>query len=138
VTGSDGNIWFADLGAEEIGVATLATSQFVVTQQPPASVTAWSGFGLAVEAENSSGNLITSFNRRFPRTEIRQSSYGCNRHVSDECEFDWPVAQPGDGDRFFVEGRLAQHRIMASPVETDVDAVRPDRHDSTGLYEPPV
>ena len=34
----------------------------MVTQQPPASVTAGSGFGLTVEAEDSSGNLITSFN----------------------------------------------------------------------------
>ena len=34
----------------------------MVTQQPPASVTAGSGFGLTVQAEDSSGNLITSFN----------------------------------------------------------------------------
>ena len=33
-----------------------------MTQQPPASVTAGSGFGLTVQAEDSSGNLITSFN----------------------------------------------------------------------------
>jgi hypothetical protein len=33
-----------------------------VAQQPPASVTAGSGFGLTVEAEDSSGNLVTSFN----------------------------------------------------------------------------
>ena len=44
------------------GVATLATSNLVVTQQPPSSVTAGSGFGLTVEAEDSSGNLINSFN----------------------------------------------------------------------------
>ena len=34
----------------------------MVTQQPPASVTAGSGFGLTVQAEDGSGNLITSFN----------------------------------------------------------------------------
>ena len=34
----------------------------MVTQQPPASVTAGSPFGLTVDAENSSGNPITSFN----------------------------------------------------------------------------
>ena len=60
--GPDGNVWFTDAGTNAIGVATLTTSQLVVTQQPPASVTAGSGFGLTVEAENSSGNLITSFN----------------------------------------------------------------------------
>ena len=60
--GPDGNLWFTDAGTNAIGVATLTTSQLVVTQQPPASVTAGSAFGLTVEAENSSGNLITSFN----------------------------------------------------------------------------
>ena len=34
----------------------------MVTAQPPASVTAGSGFGLTVQAEDSSGNLVTSFN----------------------------------------------------------------------------
>jgi virginiamycin B lyase len=60
--GPDGNLWFTDLGTNSIGVATLATSQLVVTQQPPSSVTAGSGFGLTVTAEDSSGNPITSFN----------------------------------------------------------------------------
>jgi hypothetical protein len=60
-TGPDGNLWFTDSGTA-LGVATLATSQLVVTQQPPASVTAGSPFGLTVQAEDSSGNLITSFN----------------------------------------------------------------------------
>ena len=60
--GPDGNIWFTDSGTNAIGVATLTTSQLVVTQQPPASVTAGSGFGLTVQAEDSSGNPITSFN----------------------------------------------------------------------------
>ena len=61
-TGPDGNLWFTDPGTNAIGVATLTTSQLVVTTQPPASVTAGSPFGLTVEAENSSGNPITSFN----------------------------------------------------------------------------
>ena len=43
-----------------IGVDYL--NNLVVTQQPPASVTAGSGFGLTVQAQDSSGNLITSFN----------------------------------------------------------------------------
>jgi uncharacterized delta-60 repeat protein len=34
----------------------------LVTRQPPASVTAGSVFGLTVEAEDSSGNLLSSFN----------------------------------------------------------------------------
>ena len=59
--GPDGNLWFTDPGTNAIGVATLATSQLVVTQQPPASVTAGSAFGLTVDAENSSGNLLSSF-----------------------------------------------------------------------------
>ena len=37
-------------------------TQLVVTQQPPSSVTAGRGFGLTVQAEDSSGNSITSFN----------------------------------------------------------------------------
>ena len=60
-TGPDGNLWFTDPGTNAIGVATLATSQLVVTTQPPASLTAGSPFGLTVTAENSSGNPITSF-----------------------------------------------------------------------------
>jgi streptogramin lyase len=61
-TGPDGNLWFTDGGTNAIGVATLATSQLVVTVQPPSSVTAGSAFGLTVEAEDSSGNLLSSFN----------------------------------------------------------------------------
>jgi streptogramin lyase len=61
-TGPDGNLWFADNGTSSIGLATLATTSLVVTQQPPSSVTAGSPFGLTVEAEDSSGNLVTSFN----------------------------------------------------------------------------
>ena len=61
-TGPDGNLWFVDPGTNAIGVATLTTSALVVTAQPPASVTAGSGFGLTVTAENSSGSPITSFN----------------------------------------------------------------------------
>ena len=34
----------------------------VVTAQPPASVTAGTGFGLTVTAEDNSGNVDTSFN----------------------------------------------------------------------------
>jgi streptogramin lyase len=60
--GPDSNLWFADSGTNAVGLATLATSQLVVTAQPPASVTAGSSFGLTVQAEDSSGNLITSFN----------------------------------------------------------------------------
>ena len=52
--GPDGNLWVTDTG---VAVATLATTQFVVTQQPPSSVTAGSGFGVTVQAEDSSGNL---------------------------------------------------------------------------------
>jgi streptogramin lyase len=61
-TGPDGNLWFVDYGTSSVGVATLSTSQLVVTTQPPASVTAGSGFGLTVTAEDSSGNPIISFN----------------------------------------------------------------------------
>lgn len=60
--GPDGNLWFTDPGNNAVGVATLATSQFGVNQQPPATVAAGIPFGLTVEAEDSSGNLITSFN----------------------------------------------------------------------------
>ena len=38
------------------------TGQLVVTQQPPASLAAGTAFGLTVDAEDSSGNIETSFN----------------------------------------------------------------------------
>jgi streptogramin lyase len=64
--GPDG-LWFTDWGQPNVwnasvGLATLSTSQFVVTQQPPSSIAAGSPFGLTVTAEDSSGNPITSFN----------------------------------------------------------------------------
>ena len=43
-------------------VTPLAASQVVVTQQPPASVTAGAGFGLAAAIEDMYGNVITSAN----------------------------------------------------------------------------
>ncbi|MFI5456839.1 MAG: hypothetical protein ACHRXM_15450 [Isosphaerales bacterium] len=62
-TGPDGNLWFTQYGgASVVDVATLSSSELVVTQPPPASVTAGSSFGFAVQAEDSSGNPITSFN----------------------------------------------------------------------------
>jgi streptogramin lyase len=61
-TGADGNLWFADHGTHAIAVATLSSTELVVTQQPPASVTAGSPFGLTVQAEDSSGNPVASFN----------------------------------------------------------------------------
>jgi len=60
-SGPDGNLWFTDISTSAIGVATLASTQFMVTQQPPASITAGNLFGLTVEDVDSSGNLITSF-----------------------------------------------------------------------------
>ncbi|MFI5454720.1 MAG: hypothetical protein ACHRXM_04655 [Isosphaerales bacterium] len=62
-TGPDGNVWFADSGTNAIGVDTLntASTHFVVTQQPPSSVTAGAPFDLTIEAEDSSGNLDSSF-----------------------------------------------------------------------------
>ena len=56
-------------GNGQLGVDTFrllgdapVTGQLVVTQQPPASLTAGTPFGLTVEAEDSSGNLESSFN----------------------------------------------------------------------------
>ncbi len=63
--GPDGNVWFTDRGANAIGVVTLnptSSTHLVVTEQPPASVTAGSAFALTVQAEDSSGNLVSSFN----------------------------------------------------------------------------
>jgi streptogramin lyase len=61
-TGPDGNLWFTDNGTNSIGVATLTSSQLVVTTQPPPIVTAGTPFSLTVQAENASGNVISSFN----------------------------------------------------------------------------
>jgi virginiamycin B lyase len=65
--GPDGNLWFTAGGnvtGPALGVMTITqdSSHLVVTQQPPASVTAGSGFSLTVQAQDSSGNLVTSFN----------------------------------------------------------------------------
>jgi hypothetical protein len=63
--GPDGNVWFNDPGTDSIAVVTLdptSSTHLVITQQPPSSVTASSPFGLTVQAEDSSGNLVSSFN----------------------------------------------------------------------------
>ena len=57
--GPDGNLWFADYGNNSIGAAF--STELVFTQQPPASLTAGSPFGLTVEDMDSSGNLVSSF-----------------------------------------------------------------------------
>ena len=54
-------------GFPEIGTFRLlndppVTGQLVVTQQPPSSLAAGTPFGLTVDAEDSSGNIETSFN----------------------------------------------------------------------------
>jgi streptogramin lyase len=61
--GPDGNVWYTDWN-NSIGVVTLHTNadHFVVTQQPPSSVTAGGPFGLTVQADDSSGNPDASFN----------------------------------------------------------------------------
>ena len=60
-SGPDRNMWFADYGTNSIGVDTLSTTHFVLTQPPPAGVTAGAPFGLTVEADDSSGDLDSSF-----------------------------------------------------------------------------
>ena len=71
--GPDGNITGTTSnyppGNGQLGSATFrllgdapVTGQLVVTQQPPASLTAGTPFGLTVEAEDSSGNIESSFN----------------------------------------------------------------------------
>jgi streptogramin lyase len=63
-TGPDGNVWFTDNGTGAIGVATVnqtPITHLVVTQQPPASLTAGGPFGLTVQVEDSSNNPVTSF-----------------------------------------------------------------------------
>jgi virginiamycin B lyase len=63
--GPDGNVWFADNGTASIGVATLdqaSNMHLAVTQQPPTSITAGSPFGLTAQVEDSSNNLVNSFN----------------------------------------------------------------------------
>ena len=70
--GKDGNIWFTADGIYDsttgpvIGVITLSSisipTQLGATTEPPASVTAGEGFGLAVSVENSLGNLDIDYN----------------------------------------------------------------------------
>src|SRR5207302_6413423 len=44
-----------------ITVNAAAATHLVVTTQPPATITAGSGFGLVVKAEDDSGNVDTNF-----------------------------------------------------------------------------
>src|SRR5262249_15169461 len=44
-----------------IAVSAAPATQLVITTEPPAGVTAGSGFGLAVNAEDGFGNLDTTF-----------------------------------------------------------------------------
>jgi hypothetical protein len=61
--GPDGNIWFTDFNSDPVGaIGVVALDHFVVTQQPPTSVTAGEPFGLTVNAMDSSGKLDSSFN----------------------------------------------------------------------------
>jgi streptogramin lyase len=57
-SGPDGNVWFTSPNNNAIGVGRLASTQWVVTQQPPSSVTAGNPFGLTVQAEDNAGNPI--------------------------------------------------------------------------------
>ncbi len=68
--GPDGNITGTQLlGGSPLGAQTFRllnttqiTGQLVVTQQPPGTVSAGTGFGLTVDVDDSSGNLETSYN----------------------------------------------------------------------------
>ena len=60
--GPDGTIWFTDQGTNSIGVVTLNADYLVVTRPAPATLIAGSPFGLTVQAEDSAGNLDSSFN----------------------------------------------------------------------------
>ena len=59
-TGPDNNLWFTNRRERRCRYAGDITTGG--DPAPPASVTAGTPFGLTVEAEDSSGNLITSFN----------------------------------------------------------------------------
>ncbi len=61
-TGPDGSLWFTDFGTTAVGTAGFSTSPVTVTQQTPSRVTAGSGFGLTVAAEDASGDVLTSYN----------------------------------------------------------------------------
>lgn len=73
--GHHGNLWFTDNGTSAIGVATLASAPLMVTQQPPASVTAGNGFGLTVQDVDASGlsgalTNIVNVTRRSPSNSL--------------------------------------------------------------------
>ncbi len=50
------------LAAATTSAFNVTVEQLVVTVQPPGSISVGSGFGLTVTAEDSSGNVLTSFN----------------------------------------------------------------------------
>jgi hypothetical protein len=57
---SGGNLSTATTGS--IAIVAASAAQWVVTSQPPASILAGAAFGLQVTAEDSYGNVATSFN----------------------------------------------------------------------------
>ena len=61
-TGPDGNLWFSDEASNAIGKVNITTPQLLMTQQPPSGVTAGTTFGLSVQAVDTSGNVLSSFN----------------------------------------------------------------------------
>jgi hypothetical protein len=60
--GPDGNFWLTT--GSSITEATLSPTEtdMVVTQQPPTTLAAGSAFSVTVQAEDASGNLLTSYN----------------------------------------------------------------------------
>ena len=70
--------------SQAIVVTPAAASQLVITAEPPTSVTAGSGFGLAVAVEDAYGNLETGYGgevtiglcpeaQRVPRSAARST-----------------------------------------------------------------
>jgi pantothenate kinase type III len=60
----------SDAATAPIAVSPTSATRLVVTARPPASVTAGSGFGLMVAAEDAFGNVVTSFQGNVTATLV--------------------------------------------------------------------
>src|SRR4051794_10276425 len=79
---------------------------------------------------------LATLHRRFPRPG--KQSILLRLSQSMEAGLDLPLAEPGDGGGFAVEGGLAEDRVVAPAAESDAEAVVLDRHRARGLDEPAV
>ena len=131
------------LAIRTVGVATSTTTGFrvipgaathlLVTNQPPATITAGNSFGLTVELDDANGNLATAFNGEVTvgaGDESRRRQPGgdaLGRRRQWRCGFFQPVAG-GSGQRLYAEHQ--RHGVVIDGYQQfGCHSERPDNFD---------